>query len=72
MEDCRSKFANFDNSIVTKTLFVPIARTYNYGLKLLKVLGPNIWNSLTPLLRINDSINIFNKKLKYILIYNYK
>ena len=67
----RSKFANFDNSIITKTLFVPIARTSNYGLKLLKVLGPKIWNSLPPLLRINDSLNNFNKKLKDILINNY-
>ena len=68
----RSKFANLDNSIVTKTLFIPIARTSNYGLKLLKVLGPKIWNSLPPLLRINDSLNNFKKKLKYILINNYK
>ena len=51
---------------------VPIARTSNYGLKLLKVLGPKIWNSLPPLLRINDSLNNFKKKLKYILINNYK
>ena len=67
----RSKYANFDNSIKTKTLFVPIARTSNYGLKLLKVLGPKIWNSLPPLLRINNSLNNFNKKIKHILINEY-
>jgi len=68
----RSKFVNIDNNIETKTLFVPTARTSHCGLKLLKVLGPKIWNSLPPLLRINESINNFIKKLKNILINNYK
>ena len=68
----RSKFVNIDNSIETKTLFVPTARTSYYGLKLSKVLGPKIWNTLPPLLRINESINNFNKKLKTFLINNYK
>ena len=68
----RSKFVNIDNSIETKTLFVPSARTSHCGLKLLKVLGTKIWNSLPPLLRTNESIHNFNKKLKSILINNYK
>ena len=68
----RSKFVNIDKSIETKTLFIPTARTSHCGLKLLKVLGPKIWNSLPPLLRTNESIKIFIKKLKNILIYNYK
>ena len=68
----RSKFVNIENLIETKTLFVPTARTSHYGLKLLKVLGPKIWNTLPPLLRINESINNFNKKLKIILLDNYK
>ena len=29
----------------TNNLFIPIARTMNYGLKLTKVIGPKIWNS---------------------------
>ena len=42
----RSKFVNIENAVATRTLFIPTARTSNYGLKLLKVLGPRIWNSL--------------------------
>jgi len=70
--DTRSKFVNIENSFMTKTLFIPTARTSYYGLRLSKVLGPKIWNSLPPLLRINESINNFNKKLKNILLNNYK
>ena len=69
--ETRSKFVDIDNSIKTRTLFVPTARTSHYGLKLLKVLGPKIWNSLPPLLRINESLNNFSKKLKNVLINNY-
>ena len=67
----RSKFLNIENAVVTRTLFVPTARTSNYGLKLLKVLGPRIWNSLPSLLRNNESLISFIKKLKSILINNY-
>ena len=42
--DNRSKFVDIDNSIKTRTLFIPTARTLHNGLKLLKVLGPKIWN----------------------------
>ena len=67
----RSKFVNIEDFVPTRTLFVPTARTTNYGLKLIKVLGPKIWNSLPPLLRINESLNSFIKKLKIILLNNY-
>ena len=67
----RSKFVNIENSVLTRTLFFPTARTSHYGLKLLKVQGPKIWNSLPPLLRINESFNNFNKKLKNILLNKY-
>ena len=40
----------------------------HYGLKLLKVQGPKIWNKLPPSLRINTSINSFIKELKKNLI----
>ena len=69
--DTRSKFVNIENSVETRTLFVSTVRTSNYGLKLLKVMGPRIWNSLPPLLRINESLNSFIEKLKIILINNY-
>ena len=69
----RSKSVDIDNSVLTRTLFIPIARTTHYGLKLLKVQGPKIWNKLSPLLRINTSINSFIKELKKKSIseYNY-
>ena len=67
----RSKFVNIENLVETRTLFVPTARTSNYGLKLLKVLGPRVWNSLPPLLRINESLYTFIQKLKNILLNNY-
>ena len=67
----RSKFANYQNLIKTRTLFVPTARTTHYGLKLLKVQGSKIWNELPPLLRISDHINNFIKELKIILLESY-
>ena len=61
----RSKYVDIDNSTSTRTLFVPIARTSYYGLKLIKVQGPKLWNNLPPLLRVeNLTFSIFIKKLK--------
>ena len=67
----RSKFVSIDNSVLTRTLFIPTARTSHYGLKLLKVLGPKIWNKLPSSLRIKGTINSFLKELKNILINSY-
>ena len=69
----RSKFVNIQNFVTTRTLFVPTARTSHYGLKLLKVQGPKIWNKLPSELRTCTSIYDFIKKHKNILInsYNY-
>ena len=61
----RSKYVDIDNSIHTRTLFVPTARTSYYGLKLIKVLGPKLWNNLPSILRVgNTSYPIFIKNLK--------
>ena len=60
----RSKFIDIDNTVVTRTLFIPLVRTTYYGLKSLKVQGPKIWNSLPPLLRNIDNVNSFIKQLK--------
>ena len=61
----RSKYVDIEKSIPTRTLFVPSARTSYYGLKLIKVLGPKLWNNLPSLLRVGDiSFPIFIKKLK--------
>ena len=66
-----SKFYNIVISVPTRTLFIPIARTSYYGLKLIKVLGSKMWNKLPPLLRNYDSLNRFLKELKKIMINSY-
>ena len=67
----RSKFFNIINSVFTRTLFIPTARTTYYGLKLIKVQGTKIWNKLPPLLRNYDSLDSFIKNLKKLFINNY-
>ena len=67
----RSKFIDIDNSLATRTLFVPYARTSHYGLKLIKVQGSKIWNSLPPTIRNNVSIKSFINDLKKLLINSY-
>ena len=57
----RSKFVDIKNSVTTRTLFIPTARTSHCGLKLLKVQGSKIWNKLQPSLRIIDTIYSFIK-----------
>ena len=65
----RSNF-NSDNLTLNK-LFVPFARTTNYGLKQLKINGPRIWNDLPSFIRIQSNLNVFLKKLKLHLITGY-
>ena len=48
----RSKYVDIDKNITTRTLFVPTARTSYYGLKLIKVQGPNLSNNLPSSLRV--------------------
>ena len=69
----RSKFADIDKLIITRTLFVPTARTTNYGLKQIKVQGAKLWNNLPAILRVNNiSFSIFIKKLKMYLLDSYQ
>ena len=69
----RSKYVDIDNAIQTRTLFVPTARTSYYGLKLIKVQGPKLWNNLPSLLRVeNLTFSIFIKKLKKYLLEIYE
>ena len=67
----RSKFIDIQNHTLTRTLFVPTARTSKYGLKLLKVQGPKIWNRIPPVLRISTSIIGFIKNYKKNLLNSY-
>ena len=50
--------------ILTNNLFIPTARTSHYGLKLIKVQGPKIWNDIPPSIRNITVSNIFITKLK--------
>ena len=69
----RSKYVDISKLIPTRTLFVPYARTTNYGLKLIKVQGPKIWNKLPSSLRIeNLAFTTFIKKLKKNLLELYQ
>ena len=69
----RSQYIDIENSITSNNLFIPLARTSHYGLKLTKVYGPKLWNKLPPLLRTSNSSEIFiNKLKKYMIeIYNH-
>ena len=60
---------NDGNKIVN--LFIPTARTTNYGLKQLKVNGPRIWNDLPTNIKNITSLNAFMKKLKVHFISQY-
>ena len=69
----RSKFIDIDQSTKTRSLFVPYARTTHYGLKLTKVLGSKLWNTLPPLIRVdNSTLKIFLKQTKNYLIEQYE
>ena len=67
----RSKYINGDQTIHTKNLFIPNARTSHYGLKKIKVHGPKIWNSLPPSIRIKPTLGQFNTEIKKYLLKNY-
>ena len=70
--DTRSKFANFDDNLNTRTLFIQNVRTTRYGLKQTKVLGAKIWNDLPSNLGMdNITIVTFSKELKKHLIDQY-
>ena len=58
---------NVNDGIIINNLFVPTARTTNYGLKQLKVSGTRIWNELPSYLKNAPSLYIFLKKSESIL-----
>ena len=66
----RSNF-NIEFNSDSKNLFIPSARTTNYGLKQITVSGPKIWNDLPYLIKNNTSLNIFLNNLKVQLLANY-
>ena len=64
----RSNFSNDDDSII-KNLFIPSARTTNYGLKQLRVNGPRIWNSLPTYIKNATSLKVFTKSIIIIMFF---
>ena len=56
----------------TNNLAIPFGRTSNYGLKLIKVSGPKLWNSLPLDLRNLKSLDNFKASLKKHLLSKYK
>ena len=67
----RSGYTDTDQLLSTKNLFIPTARTSHYGLKKIKVLGPKIWNSLPPEIRVITSFGLFKVKLNRHMVQNY-
>ena len=64
--------ANYNSDCMAlNSLFVPFARTTNYGLKLLKINGPRIWNTLPTQIRTLTTLNVFLNNLKIHLISGY-
>ena len=67
----RSQYINIDKLITTNNLFIPTARTSHYGLKLIKVQGPKIWNEIPALIRSSNSSNNLKKNIKKLIIQSY-
>ena len=60
----RSTFFDIENLLNSNNLFIINARNTHYGLKLLKVSGPKIWNSIPKQIRNVQSVNSFKLLLK--------
>ena len=67
----RSTFFNIDHDHISNNLFIINARTTHYGLKLLKVSGPKLWNSIPNKIRSSQSLNNFKFMFKKYLIAQY-
>ena len=55
----RSNFTDINNSTKSNKIFIQSARTSFYGLRLIKVEGPKIWNSIPKTIRNNNSVKSF-------------
>ena len=64
---------NYSSSLLdnTNNLSIPFGRTTNYGLKLIKVSGPKLWNSLPLDIRNLKSLSNFKSSLKEHLLEKY-
>ena len=62
---------NINTEVFTNNLFIPTAKTSNYGLKMLKVNGPKIWNTIPNDIRASISFITFKKLIKNHLLLKY-
>ena len=66
-----SKFTDINNSTKSNNIFIQSARTSFYGLRLIKVEGPKIWNSIPKIICNNNAVKSFVKCLKNYLVNNH-
>ena len=67
----RSNFIDISNIVKSNNIFILGARTSFYGLRLIKVEGPKLWNALPKYICNNNSLISFVKCLKNYLIQKY-
>ena len=60
----RSTYFDIANEINSNNLLILNVRTTHYGLKLLKVSGPKIWNLIPNQIRSTLSVSFFKRYLK--------
>ena len=57
---------------ILKKLYIPFARTLHYGQKKIKFLGPKLWNTIPPSIRLKPSLEQFLTALKDYLLRKYE
>ena len=67
----RSNFIDNNNIVKSNNILILGARTSFYGLRLIKVEGPKLWNALPKYIRNNNSLISFVKCLKIYLLHKY-
>ena len=67
----RSNYIDVNNLVKSNNIFIQSARTSFYGLKLIKVDGPKMWNSLPNSIRNINPLNKFVKGVKDYLVQKY-
>ena len=64
-------YFEIENVETTNNIHIERGRLVNYGAKLLKVLGPNLWNSVPLEIRNAENIFLFKKNLKLFYVNKY-
>ena len=67
----RSNFIDNNNIVKSNNIFILGGRTSFYGLRLIKVAGPKLWNELPNYIHNNNSLISFVKCLKNYLLQKY-